>query len=215
MSPTPQRQPQFAEPEIPDELPPHACTDFTAKFSRSQSSETTVSSKAKVPPIRTSRNVFSERDAAEFHKKTCDQNEVILLLSKYLHVFGVVAASSQCALALFLWLRPWVMVWYSLDAVLNTLGLLLSFAWSHRYYSDYLCGRSCTRCCFPVIKTATLLCSSFARHWQDKHEEGARCVYARCCCCGVCCCDDDIDWESAESLDARARIEVELMVLDA
>eukprot|EP01084_Bolivina_argentea_P229695 387613_1 len=151
--------------------------------------------------------------AIDFHKKTEDHNEIILLIAKFLIILFCVILSSQCALVLFVVLRDSVLIVYSLDTFINTICLYLSFSFSGRIYNRYLCGRFCTKCCFSIVKTITLQCSSYERHLEKENDNYNKCcVYCRCCCFGYCC-DDKITIESTTNIYSLAKFEVELMIM--
>eukprot|EP01084_Bolivina_argentea_P229697 387618_1 len=160
------------------------------------------------------KSPVTENDAIDFHKKTEDQNELILIISKFFILACCVIFSSQFILILFLVRRDIVLILYSVDTFVNIICLYLSFSFSSKYYEGYLCGRFCTVKCFPLIKTITMQCSSYERHYKERNKQdiGKCCIYCKCCCFGYCC-DENINWESTKNIYSLAQFEVELMVL--
>eukprot|EP01084_Bolivina_argentea_P229698 387620_1 len=180
------------------------------KFKFASSDTVSTSSKQQT------KQAVSPKDAVEFHKKTEDQNELILLISKFFILLCSMVLSSYFVLILFIIYQDIVLILYSFDTFVNIICLYLSFAFSGKYYNQYLCGKYCTKWCFPVIKTVTLQCSSYERHYKNrngiKRQINKCCIYCKCCCFGYCC-DENINWESTKNIYSLAQFEVELMVL--
>eukprot|EP01083_Nonionella_stella_P095275 267437_1 len=150
----------------------------------------------------------------QFHQKTRDHNAVILLISKFLILLLCVVLSTEIILGFFMVFREYVSLLYSIDTFVNILCLCLTFTFNDAYYMC-LCG-SCTNGCFPVIKTIVLQCSSYERHYREKHKAekvNSCCLYCKCCCFGYCC-DEDINVESTKTIYSMAKNEVQLIVMN-
>eukprot|EP01084_Bolivina_argentea_P241105 404837_1 len=178
---------QYEPPIIPAK---NSIFQITSKSISSRSNPNITSPK--------SRSITRE-DVDRFHLNTTQNNDLVMLISRLCILFFVIIASSQIMIILFTFIPSMVLIWYSCDSMINAYCLWLSFSISHQYYDKYFCGRKCLKCCFPVVKTASLI---FYDDYKDEKNISVVSDKKSCngckLCCYFCCCRYCINYDKRE-----------------